>query len=236
MALQTPSREHPTVDPALPAAPPATRARRPGWRDPRLWVGVAIVAASVLLGARVLAAADDTVTVWAAGSTAAAGSALDPDDLIPVQVRFADGEDLDAYWTADAALPAEGVLLRDVGAGELLPRAAVGEGIESGLVDVPVSVGGALLPASVRAGARVDVHLAPGTGATEAAVADARAAGWRPGTPVLADALVVEQSGSSGLAGAESGLVLRVEEDEAERWFALRATFTDAVVSVAVRP
>jgi hypothetical protein len=39
--------------------PPATRATTPGWRDPRMWVGIAIVAASVVIGALVLGASDD---------------------------------------------------------------------------------------------------------------------------------------------------------------------------------
>ena len=42
------------------------RGHRPAWRDPRLWIGVVLVAASVVAGARLLAAADDTVQVWAA--------------------------------------------------------------------------------------------------------------------------------------------------------------------------
>ena len=52
-----------------PGAPP------PGWRDPRLWIGVAIVAVSVLVGALVLGTSDDTVagvggrpTRWAPGT------------------------------------------------------------------------------------------------------------------------------------------------------------------------
>ena len=41
--------------------PRATRSRRPGWRNPRLLIGLALVAGSVLVGARLVAAADDTV-------------------------------------------------------------------------------------------------------------------------------------------------------------------------------
>ena len=44
-------------------APPVSRAQSPGWRDPRVVVGVVIVAVCVLLGARVLGSADDTVAV-----------------------------------------------------------------------------------------------------------------------------------------------------------------------------
>ena len=43
---------------------PATRVRRPGWRDPRLAVGLVLVAAATVAGARLLATSDDTVAVW----------------------------------------------------------------------------------------------------------------------------------------------------------------------------
>ena len=42
--------------------PPAVRASTPGWRDPRLWVGVAIVAVSVVGGARLLVIVADPLT------------------------------------------------------------------------------------------------------------------------------------------------------------------------------
>ena len=56
-----PSR--PGIAEAAPA-PAVRRLRSSRWRDPRLAVGVVLVAASVVVGARVLAAADDTVAVW----------------------------------------------------------------------------------------------------------------------------------------------------------------------------
>ena len=72
------------------AATPAQRVRRPGWRDPRLWIGVVLVAGCVVAGARMLAAADDTVQVWAAASDLGAGDRLTEDDLVAQRVRFAD--------------------------------------------------------------------------------------------------------------------------------------------------
>ncbi len=49
-----------------PAAPVARRVRPPRWLDLRLVLGVLLVLGSVLLGARVVGAADATVPVWAA--------------------------------------------------------------------------------------------------------------------------------------------------------------------------
>src|SRR4051794_15748511 len=44
--------------------PTATRLSARRWRDPRVVVGVGLVALSVLLGTTLLGAADDTVAVW----------------------------------------------------------------------------------------------------------------------------------------------------------------------------
>ena len=108
------------------AATPAQRVRRPGWRDPRLWVGVVLVAGSVVAGSRLLAAADDTVQVWAASSDLGAGARLTEEDLVAARVRFADESTLAGYFTVDDELPADLELVHGVRAGELLPRAAVG--------------------------------------------------------------------------------------------------------------
>ncbi|WP_395693015.1 hypothetical protein [Nocardioides sp.] len=173
----TPPRAAP--DPAAPGAPvpAATRAHRSGWRDPRLWVGLLIVAVSVVAGARLLASADDTVAVWAVAADAGPGARLDPDDLVPHRVRFAHDADLGGYFTVDDPLPSELRLVRAVGAGELLPRAAVGEsGTATDSVELPVAVDAELVPPSVHAGSVVDVYLAGARGGallTRATVVDA---------------------------------------------------------------
>ena len=135
-------------------APPATRTRTPGWRDPRLWVGVVVVAGSVLLGARVVGAADDTVTVWAAAEELPAGAPLRPDDLVAARVRFADEADLAAYLPTSQELPADAVLGRSVGAGELVPGAALGAGGDSDLLQLAVAVEPEQLARAVAAGSR----------------------------------------------------------------------------------
>jgi len=102
----------------LAAVPSAVRARPPGWRDPRLWVGLLIVALSVVGGSRLLAAADDTVAVWAVAADSGPGATLTSADLVVRRVRFADGGDLAAYYAADATLPSDLRLVRGVGAGD----------------------------------------------------------------------------------------------------------------------
>jgi len=70
--------------------PTPRRIRPPRWLDLRLVLGVLLVLGSVLLGARVVAAADATVPVWAATGDLAAGTELTAGDLRAVDVRLGD--------------------------------------------------------------------------------------------------------------------------------------------------
>lgn len=155
MTTETASRAPSTV------SPPARRSERAGWRDPRLVLGLLIVAASVLLGARLLGSADDTVAVWALRTDARAGTTLQPTDLEVHRVRFSDPEQADRYVSARSPVPARATLLRDVGPGELLPRAALGDGASEPLVEVPVAVPAEAVPATVRPGSVVDIWVTP---------------------------------------------------------------------------
>lgn len=160
---------------AVPAAPAARRTTRPSWRDPRLVAGVVIVALCVLGGARLMAGADDTVAVWAARRDLPAGTALSRGVLVEQRVHFADGTDAGRYLTG--TVPSGTTVSRDVGAGELLPRAALTDGGGADVVEVPLSVAPDDLPATVRRGSVVDVWvLAEGTTAAQSAEVDGGAA------------------------------------------------------------
>ena len=172
-----------TAPPAPERTAPATRSRRPGWRNPRLILGIVLVAGSVVLGARLLAAADDSVGVWAVARDLPGGAAVAADDLERRQVRFPDEEAADAYLSAGSALPDEATLSRAVSAGELLPRSAIAEEAAADLVEVPISVAADDLPATVRQGSVVDVWVSPEVAATSAGKVRA--------VPVLTDVVVV---------------------------------------------
>lgn len=144
--------------PELPA-PVALRLRRPGWRDPRLLAGVALVAASVALGSWALRAAERTVPVFVVRDATVPGAALEPAALGIADVRLG-GVDLERYVRADVPLPAGAVALRVVGPGELLPAAAVGSAEDLALRPVGVPVTGRP-PEAVRVGARVDLWFSP---------------------------------------------------------------------------
>ncbi len=148
------------TDPAArPPVPPAARAAQPGWRDPRLWVGVALVAVSVLVGVRLVGGAEDYTEVWAVTAPHAGGDTVTEADLAVRQVRFAQPEERDRYLLVEEALPAELTLTRDIGAGELLPRAALGAGGETGVLSVPLALPSLRVPPGLAPGDRVDVWV-----------------------------------------------------------------------------
>ncbi|MBW3086801.1 hypothetical protein KEM60_03030 [Austwickia sp. TVS 96-490-7B] len=104
-------------------AVPARRLRRPGWRDGRLLIGVILVLTSIALGARIVAAADHTVPVYAASAALVPGDKITADRLTRINVAL--GAHTDTYLRADQPLPEGGVIVREVRPGELLPAAAV---------------------------------------------------------------------------------------------------------------
>ena len=142
-------------------SPAATRVSRRRWRDPRMVVGVVVVAACALLGATMLGGADDTVGVWAATRSMNAGEPVRQGDLVRRDVHFAAQRDADAYLSADAPLPTGSTLARPVGAGEMVPRGALGTQGSGALTEVPLSVDAEAVPSTLRVGAVVDVWVTP---------------------------------------------------------------------------
>lgn len=197
-----------------------------------MWVGVLIVAVSVVAGARLLSAADDTVAVWAVAADAGPGATLDESDLVARRVRFADAGDLTTYYRVDDGLPADLRLVRGVGAGELLPRAAVSDGDQVvDAVELPVAVEADQVPPAVHAGSVVDVYLLGGSGGRSA----------RPreeGTPILREATVVDApspESSFGSVGTRRQLVLAVPESDAADYFAAVAALDAPLLTVVRR-
>ena len=108
-------------DTALATSPAASRLALPRWFDARMVVGILLVLASVVVGAKVFSSADASTSVWAAARDLPAGARLTPADLTAVKVRLGDGG---SYVSAAGSAPAGYVLTRPVGAGELLPGKA----------------------------------------------------------------------------------------------------------------
>ncbi|SFO93237.1 Chaperone for flagella basal body P-ring formation [Geodermatophilus dictyosporus] len=135
------------------SGPVPRRVRPPRWLDLRLVLGVLLVLGSVLLGARVLTAADATVPVWSVAGDLAAGTVLEAGDLVPVDVRL--GDAAGAYLSTGTD-PAGRTLARALRAGELLPRTALEEPRELVQVALPVQAG--YVPPGLGRGQVVDVY------------------------------------------------------------------------------
>jgi hypothetical protein len=211
--------------------PAARRVATPGWRDPRLWVGVAIVAASVLVGAWAFGTSDDTMPVWATTGALPAGHRLTADDLTPRRVSFADADDQRRYLPAAQRLPAGVVLLRPVGEGELLPATAVGQAGASASREVPIAVAPDQVPRGVGVGDVVDVYLRP---ATHAGCAGSSVCS---GTPALAGVTVADAPALDDQFGPDGArmLVLTMDESAAHRFFRLLATTEEPALTVVGR-
>ncbi len=150
----------------------------------------------MVVGARLMTAADDTVGVWVLSRDLPAGATVEDGDLTRRQVRFPDTRTADGYLAADDALPDAATLNRPVSAGELLPRAAIAEQAGPDLVEVPISVAVDDLPATVRQGSVVDIWVAPKVAAVGAAKPTA--------VRVLTDVVVVAVPRSSNSLAPES--------------------------------
>lgn len=170
--------------------PTPRRVRPPRWLDLRLVLGVLLVLGSVLLGARVVSAADATVPIWAVAGDLSAGTELSADDLVAVDVRL---DATAAAYLSTVTRPEGRVLARAVRAGELLPRSALEEPAELVQLALPVQAG--YVPPGLQRGQLVDVY----------AVADPAA-----GATALADgsvSLVVEQAPVQALSGRSEGVL-----------------------------
>lgn len=211
-------------DPGTPARP-ARRLQRPSWRDHRLLIGIVLVLASVALGARTIAAADQTEPYYAARSTLATGTALTADHLQVVRVRMSGAEA--AYLGAGEALPGGQVVTRTIGAGELVPRAATAPAAQVAVrpVSIPVEQG---VPTGLAGGGRVDVW--------SSAPRPEGGTGFLPARRIAAQAEVfhVDPAGS-GLSAGRGGSV-QILLSELELPAVLNALANDARIALLPVP
>ena len=135
--------------------PMVRRVQRPGWRDPRLGVGVLLVASSVALGAWALSGAEGGVPVYVAREVLTPGEGLTAEDLSVITTEVPGDR---VYLRADQPLPANAVATRLVGSGELVPAAAVGSPADVDVRPVSLTVSGPLSGGVVE-GALVDLWL-----------------------------------------------------------------------------
>ncbi|MGC4173840.1 SAF domain-containing protein [Demequina sp.] len=129
------------------------RVKRPSWRDPRLLVGLALIAIAVAAVVAIVQRADTTQPFYAAAHDLAPGTVLTDDDLVVVHVRVSSGE-----YVPQSDGVAGKVLDRAVGEGELVPASALvsADGFGARAIAVESSLP---LADGVGVGSRVDVWV-----------------------------------------------------------------------------
>lgn len=203
----------------------ASRLRPPSWKDPRLLIGVLLVVGSVVLGARLVQAADRTEPYFAARHALTPGDRVGPDDVAVVRLTLRQADS--TYLSAAADLPEGLVAVRTVGAGELVPRAGVGAADDLDVQPVGVPVEGAL-PAGLVKGAVVDVWVASPD--------PDRAGAFLPPERLVEGAEVAEVAESGRALGAAGGSTVQVLVGPDPLQAVLGALANDAAVALVLAP
>lgn len=187
---------------------PTHRKRRLPRVDSRVAVGVLLMAVAVLGGSRILATADDTVSVVAAAHDLPANHRLRASDLTVARVRVPGGVLAGLVRASGREALVGRVVLGAVPRAGLLTNSGVGDTPAAGRdVTIPVDPGHAL-GGALRAGDRVDVLATFGVGTREART-----------LTVVAGAEVVDMIRAHGVFGQGDGsltaLTLSVAPDDA---------------------
>ncbi len=166
-------------------------------------VGLVLVAVATVVGARLLGAADDTVTVWATADRVRAGEPVREATLVPSRVSLADGAAESTYLPA-GEVPAA-VFTRDLAAGEIVPVGAVGAAGAQDTADLSLAVETGDAPLDLAVGDLVDVW----------SVADPAAGAGRGGDAeqVLEEVRVSTVRSGSALGAPGRQVVVAVDED-----------------------
>ncbi len=189
--------------------PIAGRLKRPSWKDPRLLIGLVLIATSVVAVCSIVQSADSTVPHYVARDTLAPGTVIDESHLLISHVRVDQG----TYVEAGDSEPWGLVVTRVVAEGELVPVAALtpADAFDSR----PVAVRSSLpIAEGIDKGALVDVWL---TQDTEEG----------PQSRQVASSLTVDQvdrtTGAFSVGGSETVYVVVPR--------AMMAEFLDAIAS-----
>ena len=174
----------------------APRIRTPGWRDPRLIVGVILVVLSVAGVVALMQSADSRQGYWAASVDVVPGAKVKAEDFHIVQASMSEAANM--YWPAERELPAEFYVASTVLQGEFLAHRQVSEADPGGRQQVGIRVSEDM-PAAVSTGSRADVWVA---------LADTDGRGYEEPHKLITSAEVVGiDDNTSAFAAAETTTV-----------------------------
>ena len=216
----------PIPSPTSPSSAPA-RWRRPGWRDPRLAGGLALVGAAVALGAWAVDSAAGTQEVYVLTRDVAPGTDLTADGVL----TLVDSHPGSGSYVSAGSLPAGAVATRSLGKGELLPSAAVAPASATSQrsIVIEASLG---LPKGTGAGDGVDLWQLPNGGSLRSAGSAAPAAGAATpqASPGAASAGSAAQGGDGQARVVAQGLVIRAVNQERASLVSTESTTVEVLV------
>jgi hypothetical protein len=174
-------------------SPQTPRLRVRLWRDPRMIVGLVLIAGSMVGGGLALAAADRTETYWAVRASVQEGDPVLRSSFTPVKVKVPE-RTAKTLLPAGAELPSRlssMVWAQALPGGTLISREHLAA--RQRVVELPVTVSPSGAPADLRRGDRVDVWVSTGE--------------RDPATPgraakVLSGVRVLARANSGGMDGA----------------------------------
>ena len=201
----------------------AARLKRPSWKDPRLFVGILLVLASVAGVVSLVGSADRTTEVYAARDAIAVGEMLTEDNVVRAKVRLGDTEQ--QYITVEGGLPEGVVAVQRIGKDQLVPRQSLGAADALDRKPVAVTVEEAL-PSQAIAGTRVDVWVA---------LPDAKN-GFSEPKLLLPGAEIAEITSGSTTLGSSRSTVLMVLVADSHMPELLGAQANQAKISVVWNP
>lgn len=186
-------------------------------------IGLLLVLASTAGVIALLNSQNTTVQVYSARVDIAVGTPLTADDLVAVPVRL--GDAASAYLPLTGGVPEQGVALRLITQGELVPASAIGTADELDRKPVGLTVEDPL-PAGTSAGDRVDVWVSLRTDSNTYAE-----------PKLLLEAAEISELtvGESALGGSTSTAV-QVLVDDATMPALLDALSNDARIAVVLDP
>lgn len=201
----------------------APRLKKPSWRDPRLLIGVLLVLASTAGVIALLNSQNTTVQVYGARDDIPVGTLLTADDLIAVPVRL--GDAAGSYLAVSGGVPEQGVALRLITQGELVPASAIGAADDLDRKPVGLTVEDPL-PTGTAAGDRVDVWVSLRTDTNT----------YEEPQLLLEAAEISEVTVDESALGATASTLVQVLVDDETMPDLLDALSNDARIAVVLNP
>lgn len=137
------------------------RLRKPTVKDPRLIVGILLVAVSVLIGVWAVNSAKDLTTVFVARETIAQGQAVTQSELRPIEVNL--GSQTDAYFTKPLDSNVAYYAQETIRGGEFISIHSLGNQAQQDQRVVSITTS-TPLPAEVGVGTKLDLWVITKTG------------------------------------------------------------------------